>query len=235
MAAPPQLFRGHGEVAAGKVIIGLNVAVWLVMTLLSAEPYQAAGPVFEHGALFGPYVAQGEWWRLVTGAFLHSGVMHLGFNMLLLWFLAQEMEPVLGPWRFTLIYAVSLAGGALGVMLLSPNQPTVGASGAVFGLMGALVVLQVRARQNPWRSGILGLVLVNVLFTFAVPGISVGGHLGGLLTGAVTGAVVPFRRAPEQGDALRHVVLAGLGVLCLVAAVLAARAAVPDLVPTFQA
>ena len=128
-----------------------------------------------------------------------------------------------------------VVGGALGVMLLSPNQPTVGASGAVFGLMGALVVLQVRAKQNPWRSGILGLVLVNVLFTFAVPGISVGGHLGGLLVGAVTGAVVPFRRVPEQGDALRHVVLAGLGVLCLVAAVLAARAALPDLVPTVQA
>jgi len=235
VTATQQLFRGHGEVAAGKVIIGLNVAVWLVMTLLSAEPYQAAGPVFQHGALFGPYVAEGEWWRLVTGAFLHSGVMHLGFNMLLLWFLAQEMEPVLGPWRFTLVYSVSLAGGALGVMLLSPNQPTVGASGAVFGLMGALVVLQVRAKQNPWRSGILGLVLVNVLFTFAVPGISVGGHLGGLLVGAVTGAVVPFRRVPEQGDALRHVVLAGLGVLCLVAAVLAARAALPDLVPTVRA
>jgi hypothetical protein len=139
VTATQQLFRGHGEVAAGKVIIGLNVAVWLVMTLLSAEPYQAAGPVFQHGALFGPYVAEGEWWRLVTGAFLHSGVMHLGFNMLLLWFLAQEMEPVLGPWRFTLIYSVSLAGGALGVMLLSPNQPTVGASGAVSAVMSESV------------------------------------------------------------------------------------------------
>lgn len=235
MTASRQLFRGHDEVVAAKVIIGANVAVWLVMTLLSGEPYQAAGPVFERGALFGPLVAQGEWWRLVTGAFLHSGVMHLGFNMLLLWFLAQEMEPVLGPWRFTLLYAVSLAGGALGVMLLSPDQPTVGASGAVFGLMGALVVLQVRARQNPWRSGILGLVLVNLLFTFAVPGISVGGHLGGLVVGAVTGAVVPFRRVPEQGDALRHTVLVGLGLLCLAAAVLAARAALPTLVPTVRA
>lgn len=235
MTASRQLFRGHDEVVAAKVIIGANVAVWLLMTVMSGEPYQAAGPVFERGALFGPLVAQGEWWRLVTGAFLHSGVMHLGFNMLLLWFLAQEMEPVLGPWRFTLLYAVSLAGGALGVMLLSPDQPTVGASGAVFGLMGALVVLQVRARQNPWRSGILGLVLVNLLFTFAVPGISVGGHVGGLVVGAVTGAVVPFRRVPEQGDALRHTVLVGLGVLCLVAAVLAASAALPPVVPTVRA
>ncbi len=235
MTTSRQLFRGHDEVLAAKVLIGANVAVWLVMTLLSGEPYQAAGPVFERGALFGPLVAQGEWWRLVTGAFLHSGVMHLGFNMLLLWFLAQEMEPVLGPWRFTLLYGVSLAGGALGVMLLSPAQPTVGASGAVFGLMGALVVLQVRARQNPWRSGILGLVLVNLLFTFAVPGISVGGHLGGLVVGAAAGAVVPFRRVPEQGDALRHVVLVGLGVLCLAAAVLAARAALPPLVPVVRA
>lgn len=235
MTASRQLFRGHHEVVAAKVIIGANVAVWLLMTLLSGEPYQAAGPVFERGALFGPLVAQGEWWRLLTGAFLHSGVMHLGFNMLLLWFLAQEMEPVLGPWRFTLLYGVSLAGGALGVMLLSPDQPTVGASGAVFGLMGALVVLQVRARQNPWSSGILGLVLVNLLFTFAVPGISVGGHLGGLVVGAVSGAVVPFRRVPEEGDALRHVVLVGLGLLCLAAAVLAARAALPPFVPTVRA
>lgn len=230
MTAPAGLFRGHREVVAGKVLIGLNVAVWIWMVVRSGDPSRAAGPVFVDGAMYGPAVADGEWWRLVTGAFLHSGVTHLGMNMLLLWFLAQEMEPAVGPWAFGLLYGVSLAGGSLGIMLVSPDAPTVGASGAVFGLMGALVVLQLRAHQNPWRSGIASLVLVNVVFTFVVPGISVGGHLGGLVAGAAAAAVLPFGVPPSTGTRLRHVVVAGAGVLLLVLAAGAASGGL-DLVP----
>jgi membrane associated rhomboid family serine protease len=217
-----QLFRGHQEVVVGKVIIGLNVAAWVLMTLLSQNPYGAGGSVFENGALFGPLVATGEWWRLFSGAFLHAGIFHLGMNMLLLWFLSQELEPALGRLRFGLLYVVSLLGGSLGVMVLDPLAPTVGASGAVFGLMGALIVLQLRAKQNPWQSGIGGLVALNLVLTFLIPGISIGGHIGGLLAGAAAGAVLQPVRWPQQGAALRTTVVVGLGATFLVAGVAAA-------------
>ncbi len=217
-----QLFRGHGEVVVGKVIIGLNVAVFLLMTALSGNPYGASGPVAEQGALFGPSVAAGEWWRLITGAFLHAGLFHLGMNMLLLWFLSQELEPALGRVRFALLYVVSLLGGALGVMVLDPLAPTVGASGAVFGLMGALIVLQLRAKQNPWQSGIGGLVAINLVLTFLIPGISIGGHVGGLVAGAAAGYFLQPLRWPQEGAVLRTTVVVGLGVAVLVAAVAAA-------------
>lgn len=218
------LFRGHDEVIVGKVIIGLNVAVWLLGTVLSRDPYGASGTVYEHGALYGPLVAMGEWWRLFTGAFLHAGVLHLGMNMLLLWFLSQELEPALGRLNFGLLYVVSLVGGALGVIVLDPMSPTVGASGAVFGLMGALIVLQLRAKQNPWQSGIGGLVAINLLLTFLIPGISIGGHVGGLLAGAAAGAVLQPRAWPQQGAALRTTVVVGFGVTFFAVAVAAAYA-----------
>lgn len=217
-----QMFRGHDEVVVGKVIIAINVAVWVLMTVLSRNPYGAGGPVLEQGALWGPSVAAGEWWRLVSGAFLHSGIFHLGMNMLLLWFLSQELEPALGRLRFALLYVVSLLGGSLGVMVIDPLAPTVGASGAVFGLMGALIVLQLRARQNPWQSGIGGLVALNLVLTFLIPGISIGGHIGGLLAGAAAGAFLQPRAWPQEGAALRTTVVVGLGATFLVAAVAAA-------------
>ena len=152
----------------------------------------------------------------VSGSFLHSGVMHLGMNMLLLWFLSQELEPALGRLRFAILYGVSLIGGSLGVMVLSPLSPTVGASGAVFGLMGGLIVLQLRAKQNPWQSGIGGLVLINLLLTFTIPNISIGGHVGGLLAGAAAGAVLQPIRWPQEGAALRSTAVVLFGVTLLV-------------------
>ena len=219
---PTSLYRGHSEVVVGKVIIGLNVAVWLLATVLGGDPMSISGPVYEHGALFGPFVADGDWWRIVSGAFMHSGVMHLGMNMLLLWFLSQELEPALGRMRFAILYVVSLVGGSLGVLVLSPLSPTVGASGAVFGLMGGLIVLQLRAKQNPWQSGIGGLVLINLVLTFAMPGISIGGHIGGLLAGAAAGAVLQPLRWPQEGAALRSTAVVLFGVTLLVGAFAAA-------------
>lgn len=221
-----QLFRGHDEVVAGKAIIGLNVAAFVLMALLSGDPYSASGPVAREGVLFGPLVAHGEWWRIFTGAFLHAGIIHLGMNMLLLWFLSQELEPALGRARFVLLYVVALLGGSLGVLVVSPMSPTVGASGAVFGLMGALIVLQLRAKQSPWQSGIGGLVLINLAFTFMVPGISIGGHVGGLLAGAAAGAVLQPLRWPQRDAALRSVATAAIGVLLGVGSVMLA----PELV-----
>ncbi len=217
-----QLFRGHDEVVAGKALIGLNAVLFILTALTGGSFVNPSGPLYERFVLFGPFVTQGEWWRLVTGGFLHASVIHLGSNMLLLWFLAQELEPVLGKVRFTLVYAVSLVGGSLGVIVLSPISPTLGASGAVFGLMGAMIVLQLRARHNPWNSGIVGLVLMNVLLTFTIPGISVGGHIGGLLAGALGGAIIQPLGWPQQDAVKRSVAVAVLTVALGAATVLLA-------------
>ena len=145
-------------------------------------------------------------------------------NMLLLWFLSQELEPALGRLRFAVLYVVSLLGGSLAVMVIDPLAPTVGASGAVFGLMGALIVLQLRAKQNPWQSGIGGLVAINLVLTFVIPGISIGGHVGGLLAGAAAGYVLQPLRWPQEGAALRTTVVVGFGMAFLVGGIAAATA-----------
>ncbi len=215
---------GTSDVVVGKVIIAINVAAFLLMSALGGSASRPQGAVYENGVIFGPLVADGEWWRIVSGAFLHAGPLHLLMNMFLLWLLAKELEPAVGHLRFGLLYVTSVIGGSLGVLLLSPNDLTLGASGGVFGLMGALVVLQLRARQNPWNSGLGGLIVINLVITFLVPGISIGGHLGGLLAGAAAGALVTPLRWPQENAKVKDgfVVLFALGLG--VAAVLAAQA-----------
>jgi membrane associated rhomboid family serine protease len=159
----------------------------------------------------GLALAIGEPWLLITSGFLHANLMHVAFNGYLLWMLGQMLEPTLGHGRFGALYAAGLAGGGLGVVLLSwiwavtpladlpvvgqivtsnPAIPTIGASGAVFGLMGAAVVGLRNRGINPWRTDIGTLVLLNLAITFFIPGISVGGHIGGLLAGMAVGRLV---------------------------------------------
>jgi membrane associated rhomboid family serine protease len=179
--------------------------------------------------------AIGQPWLLLTSAFLHANLLHVGFNGLLLWQLGHLLEPTLGRARYAALYLAGLAGGGLGVVLLSwaatvagvsglswvgtvlggnPLQATIGASGAVFGLMGAAMVL-LRARGvDPWRSSIGTLVLLNLAITFFVPGISVGGHLGGLLGGALAGKLLLVARQ-EQPRAVRRTTAIAIGMLLL--------------------
>ena len=171
------------------VLIAICVVAW-VAELATGAGRTGGGTVVTHGALFGPAIGEGhEYWRLVTGAFLHSnelpyGIFHVGFNMYLLWYLGRLLEPAIGRLRFGVIYFAALLCGAFGALLVTPNAYTTGASGAVFGLMGAAVVI-LRARGlDPWQSGIGPLIVLNLLLSFAVPGISIGGHIGGLIGGA---------------------------------------------------
>ena len=127
---------------------------------------------------------------MVTGGFLHAGFIHLAFNMFLLWMLGSQLERILGGTSYLILYFASLLSGALGVMLLDPLALTVGASGAVFGLMGATVIYQLRRGVSPWSNGIGTLLIINLIFTFARPNISVGGHLGGLLGGLLIGWLI---------------------------------------------
>ncbi len=145
-------------------------------------------------------VDAGEWYRIVTGGFLHSGILHVGFNMYLLYMLGQILEPALGRVPFTVAYFFSLLAGAFGVLLLDPTALTVGASGAVFGLMGVLVVYQRSRGQSIMDSGLGGLLILNLVLTFAVSNISVGGHLGGLVGGLIAGWILI--ELPRQSRAL---------------------------------
>src|SRR3546814_104631 len=132
-------------------------------------------------------VAEGEWYRLVTGGFLHGSLLHLGFNMYVLWILGKQLEPSLGRVGFAAVYFASMLAGSLGVMVLEPDALTVGASGAVFGLFGYAVVGQFVRGINPLQTGLGAVILINLAFTFLVPGISIGGHVGGLLGGLIAG------------------------------------------------
>jgi len=175
------------------VLIGINVLLELGSMISggSASGSSVGGSSLNSdGGLFGPAVADGEYYRLLTAGFLHAGLAHLLFNMFALFILGGLLEPAVGRLRFGLIYFVSLLAGSFGALLLEPNALTVGASGAVFGLMGAAFVVMRNRGINPLESG-LGIWLgLNLLITFAIPGISIGGHIGGLVGGALAAAVL---------------------------------------------
>lgn len=180
-------FEGSGAFVT-KTLIGLNVGAFLLL-VGTGSPLTSglAGEVAIDGSLFvgdsSIGLAAGEWWRLVTSGFLHAGLFHLGMNMLLLWWFGAPLEQGLGRARFVALYAVSLLAGAAGALLLSAQTPTVGASGAVFGLFGAAFVLERQAGIT--RGPAFTIIVLNLLLTFLVPGISIGGHLGGLAGGAL--------------------------------------------------
>jgi membrane associated rhomboid family serine protease len=202
-------------------LIAINVLAFLAEgnITLSGQP---TSKVYEEGALIGSIrgfptlgVAHGQWWRIVTSGFLHENIIHIGFNMYVLYILGQMLEPVLGHLKFGTIYAVSLLTGSFGALLVTPHSPTVGASGAVFGVMGAAAV-EMRARQIPiMQSGVGGLILINLVISFALPGISWGGHIGGLIGGALAALVI------QLGDRYRRQALALAGCVAIGAAAFA--------------
>ena len=138
-------------------------------------------------ALSQYFIDNGEWYRLVSSGFLHYGLIHVAMNMFLLWQLGQLLEPALDRGRFALLYFVAMFGGSVGALALSPNALTGGASGAVFGLMAAAAVGLQQRGVNPMKTGIGGTLVLNLLITFTIPGISIGGHVGGALMGAAVG------------------------------------------------
>jgi membrane associated rhomboid family serine protease len=218
------------------VLIGINVAVYLA-ELAAGGSFSGTGNwFFNHGALFasGAYVpggigtlpahsgappgfhlvgvAHGEWWRVVSAAFLHYGPIHLAINMYSLYFAGSLLEHVIGRWRFALLYVGSGIAGSAGALLVSPNSVTVGASGAIFGILGALFVLE-RQRHISTGGQVAGLIMLNLIFTFVLSSfISVGGHVGGLIGGvALMWLLLQTRRsAPLSIAAAAGVIIASL-------------------------
>jgi membrane associated rhomboid family serine protease len=208
------------------VLIAINVIAFIAMSAGGGGLNGRGGEVYNNGALFGPLVADGEWWRIVTAGFLHSGILHLAFNMYFLYFLGQLLEPEIGRLRFGIIYFVSLLGGSFGALVLSPDAVTVGASGAVFGLMGA-AILALRARGiDPMQSGLGVTLLLNLGITFLIPNISIGGHIGGLIAGGLVGYFM-FEIADRRRLAMTPVIGAcvALGVALAVGCVAVASSA----------
>jgi membrane associated rhomboid family serine protease len=183
----PQAFGRSTNAPATFVLIGLNVLAFLAEVAGgSGGLATTSGSVVNDFGLRGISVADGEPYRLVTGAFLHAGLIHIGFNMFLLFILGRMLEPAIGTPRFLALYFSSLLAGAFGALALTdPLQLTVGASGAVFGILGATVLIA-RGRGFNEIAGQLGiLLLINLAFTFGASNISVGGHLGGLVGGSL--------------------------------------------------
>jgi membrane associated rhomboid family serine protease len=180
--------------AVTMALIAVNIAVYLAELAAGGSTDGTRNWIYDHGVLLanGRYasgspagVANGEWWRLITSAFLHYGPFHLAINMVSLYFAGSILEQVIGRWRYLLLYLVSGLAGAAGALYWTPNGLTVGASGAIFGILGALLVLE---RRGSIATGgqVAGLIVLNLVITFAYhSSISVGGHVGGLIGGLV--------------------------------------------------
>jgi membrane associated rhomboid family serine protease len=212
------------------VLIAINVAVLLIEFAIGGSADGTGNTIFYKGSLFAhgffdgsPGVADGGWWRLITSTFLHAGPIHLALNMLALYWFGRVLEQVIGSLRFLLLYLASGLAGSAGALYLSPNSPTVGASGAIFGILGALLVLE---RRGQIQSGgqILALIVLNLILSVSLAGISIGGHIGGLIGGAVAALLVIFVERRMSGRP-GYVLELG-GVLLMMAATFAGALAV---------
>ncbi len=215
-------------------LVAVNVVVFLI-TLAQGSGNSPGGKLFEKGELFvgipcppgyqcffsNEGLAHGEWWRLVTAMFLHGSYLHIAFNMLALWWIGSVVEQALGAGRYLLLYFASGLAGSTGAIIANPNVPTVGASGAIFGLLGALLILEY-LQTGSLAGQAMTMIVLNLAISFAVPNISIGGHIGGLIGGiAATAALVAtrYRRPTYIGPVL--VVL--VGVVSIAIAVSRAR------------
>jgi membrane associated rhomboid family serine protease len=225
--SPTGIATGAAPVTVALIVI--NVLAYLAeLAGGGSNPVDGGGSVIVDFGLFGPAVDDGEWYRIVTGGFLHAGLLHLGFNMLALYFLGMLLEPGIGSWRFAGVYAVSLLGGSFGALLLDPNELTVGASGAVFGLMAAAFLVARNRGMDELASQIGFFVVINLVFTFSIPNISIGGHLGGFAAGGLAAmAIAAGERRGRDGRLIELGAIAALAVVAVVGCMIAAAESVP--------
>jgi membrane associated rhomboid family serine protease len=209
-------------------LIAINVIVYLIEivhggggTTISVQT------AYDLGGLFGPAVHQeGEWWRTITSGFVHFSVLHIAFNMYLLFVLGRLLEPSIGTVRFVFLYFASLLAGSFLALALTPNSVSAGASGAIFGVIGATFVIA-RGRKLDAIAGQIGiLIVINLVFTFADTGVSLGAHVGGLVAGVISGLLIVAgeqrRYLPNMGNRERlYLELGAMGVIAVVSFILA--------------
>src|SRR5256714_6664605 len=184
-------FQGAGAKVT-RTLIGINVAVYVAELATGGGVNGVGSQIYEKGVLIASAfdssghlvgVAHGDWWRLIAAAFLHYGPFHLLLNMLALWWFGSLLEQRIGSGKYLLLYVVSGLAGSAGALILDPLVPTVGASGAIFGILGAGFVLE-RQRDYVFGGSALAIIVINLVFTFSISNISIGGHIGGLIGGA---------------------------------------------------
>jgi membrane associated rhomboid family serine protease len=206
------------DAIATRILVGANVLIYLITVAQGAGLNNPGGSLFDKWILYGPYVKDGDWWRLGTAMFLHGFLLHLAFNMWALWVVGSAVEGALGTTRFLLLYFVSGLAGSAGALVWSPHSPVVGASGAIFGLFGAGAILEWRATGR-LAGQFLILIVINLAITFTWSGISAGGHVGGLIGGIVCTSVIVARgRFRSKSDLLTIVALVAVGVVSVAVA-----------------
>jgi membrane associated rhomboid family serine protease len=206
--------RGVTEALVTRTLIAINIVVYLVTAVQGRSINAPGGPLFDKLLLYGPFIKHGDWWRLITAAFLHANLVHIGFNMLALWWFGAPVEQYLGRARFIGLYVVSGLAGSAGALVLTPNSPTVGASGAIFGILGAMLILEWQATGRLGGNA-MTLIVINLALSFAIANISIGGHVGGLIGGLL--ATLAFARWGRGHAAYGRLGLVGISGLVLVA------------------
>ena len=216
----PWAVRNESNISLTHILFGANVAVYLAMAIGSGTVVNFPGDALLFGANYGPYTLTGQWWRLLTYMFIHGGILHIAFNMWCLWDLGALCESLYGRWTYFAIYMITGVGGGLASLAWNPRTFSVGASGAIFGLAGALIASFYVGEFSLPRAAIKGTLMSLLffagfnLFFGMLPGIDNSAHIGGLITGLVLGAVIA-KLAPHEGSSrlwvIALVVLAVLG------------------------
>lgn len=209
-----------GGFPATVVLIAINVIVYLVEVAKGSGGLSELGinVIYEMGGLWGPAVHEGgDWWRIFTNGFVHVSIFHIGFNMLLLYFIGRLLEPAIGTLRFVVIYFVCLVAGSFCALWFDFETVSAGASGAIFGILGATFVIA-RGRNLEAVAGQLGiLIVINLVFTFADGSISVGAHVGGLVAGVLCGLLIVAGEQGRYGRGLDHKSRLAIEVAAMVA------------------
>lgn len=215
-------------------LIAINVVIFLAeMGTGSGGLNSTSSSLINDFGLIGAMVADGEPYRLLTSGFLHAGFMHIAFNMIALYFLGRVLEPSIGTPRFLMVYFASLLAGSLGAILLSSNITiTVGASGAVFGLFAATFIIAYGRGLGHIANEIGVIIGINLLLTFTISGISIGGHIGGLIGGALCGILIIAGERGYLGSNSKVLEYGGMIAIAVVSifAAISASEPVPGLV-----
>lgn len=242
VATRARFWSARQPILVTTTLIAVNVAVFVAVLLTTRDPGALSGSVTDAHLRFGlsrdvleqQILWQGSddlfvtepngWYRLVTSGFMHFGIIHLAFNMYFLYVLGRMLEPAMGRIPYLLLYTASLLGGSFGVVVLGGAGITAGASGAVFGLLGAATVGLWRRGVNPFSTGLGAVLVLNLFITFAIPGISIGGHLGGLIAGAICALVMlapSYRAFPPWASYATPLAVGGFSVVASIMIVLA--------------
>jgi membrane associated rhomboid family serine protease len=190
-------------------LIVLNVGAFLVQNLVVGNP---PASLENWGLLYGPLVESGEWWRIVTSGFLHSGLLHIGFNMFTLWIFGSNLERELGPVRFGLAYLAGLLGGSMAVIVFNFNSHSLGASGAVLGVAGALAAVLWSRGIAMTQTSLGGIFILNLALPLLAPRISFWGHLGGVAAGFAAGWLLSW--LPDRFNQPIGVAVGATAALC---------------------